>query len=72
MSEEREEGSITIGEMHKPLEEKDLGPTSIDVIDEQTSIGEVPLAELQVGNVQEQNKQIEQAQQYFQYLSVGV
>lgn len=61
--EEREERSIMTEEMDKPLEESGVGPTSIGVTDEQTSIGEVPLAELQEGKVQEQNREIEQAQE---------
>jgi archaellum component FlaC len=60
---EREERSIMTEEMDKPLEESGVGPTSIDVTDEQTSIGEVPLAELQEGKVQEQNREIEQTQE---------
>jgi hypothetical protein len=45
MSEEREEGSITTEEMYKPLEEGEIGPTSIDVTDNPNSIGEVSVAE---------------------------
>ncbi|MPZ06371.1 MAG: hypothetical protein GEU26_08145 [Nitrososphaeraceae archaeon] len=63
MWEEREERSIMTEEMDKPLKESEVGPTSIDVTDEQTSIGEVPLAELQEEKVQEQNREIEQAQE---------
>jgi type I site-specific restriction-modification system R (restriction) subunit len=61
MREEREEGSIVIEEMDKPLEESEVGPTtSIDVTDEQLSTVEAPPAEHEV---QEQNKQIERAQE---------
>jgi hypothetical protein len=63
MSEDREEGLIMIEEMDKPLEETGVGPTSLDVTDEQISIGEVPLSELQEEKVQEQNKEVEQAQE---------
>jgi hypothetical protein len=45
------------------LEETGVGPTSLDVTDEQISIGEVPLSELQEEKVQEQNKEAEQAQE---------
>ena len=62
MSEEGNEGSLMTAETGKPLEGRGVGPTSINVIDEQTSIGEVPLAELQE-EVQEQNKVIEQVQE---------
>lgn len=63
MSEDREEGLIMTEEMDKPLEETRVGPTSIDVTDEQISIGEVPLAELQEEKVQEQNREVEQVQE---------
>lgn len=63
MSEDREEGLIMVEEMDKPLEETAVGPTSLDVTDEQISIGEVPLSELQEEKVQEQNKEVEQAQE---------
>jgi hypothetical protein len=63
MSEDREEGLIMMKEMDKPLEETRVGPTSLDVTDEQISIGEVPLSELQEEKVQEQNKEVEQAQE---------
>ena len=63
MSEDREEGLIMVEEMDKPLEETGVGPTSFDVTDEQISIGEVPLSELQEEKVQEQNKEVEQAQE---------
>jgi hypothetical protein len=63
MSEDREEGLIMMEEMDKPLEETGAGPTSLDVTDEQISIGEVPLSELQEEKVQEQNKEVEQAQE---------
>jgi hypothetical protein len=49
MREEREEGSIVIEEMDKPLEESEVGPTtSIDVTDEQLSTVEAPPAEHEV------------------------
>ena len=60
MQEEREEGSIMTEEMNKPLEESEVGPTSIDVTDEQASLVEAFPAEHEV---QEQNKQIEQVQE---------
>ena len=63
MSEDREEGLIMMEEKDKPLEETGVGPTSLDVTDEQISIGEVPLSELQEEKVQEQNKEVEQAQE---------
>jgi hypothetical protein len=63
MSEDREEGLIMMEEMDKPLEETGVGPTSLDVTDEQISIGEAPLSELQEEKVQEQNKEVEQAQE---------
>ena len=63
MSEDREEGPVMIEEMDKPLEEMGVGPTLLDVTDEQISIGEVPLSELQEEKVQEQNKEVEQAQE---------
>ena len=63
MSEDREEGLIMMEEMDKPLEEMGVGPTLLDVTDEQISIGEVPLSELQEEKVQEQNKEVEQAQE---------
>jgi hypothetical protein len=63
MSEDREEGLNMIQEMDKSLEETRVGPTSIDVKDEQISIGEVPLAEIQDQKVQEQNKEVEQRQE---------
>ncbi len=63
MSEDREEGLIMMEGMDKPLEETGVGPTSLDVTDEQISIGEVPLSELQGEKVQEQNKEVEQAQE---------
>lgn len=63
MSEDREEGLIMTEEMDKPLEETRVGPTSIDVTDEQISIGEVPLVELQEEKVQEQNREVEQVQE---------
>jgi hypothetical protein len=60
MQEEREEGSIMAEEMNKPLEESEVGPTSIDVTDEQASLVEAFPAEHEV---QEQNKQIERVQE---------
>jgi hypothetical protein len=63
MSEDREEGLNKIEEMDKSLEETRVGPTSIDVTDEQISIGEVPLAGLQDEKVQEQNREVEQRQE---------
>jgi hypothetical protein len=54
MSEGSEEGAITIGEMDRPIEEKEVGPTSIDVTDNQDSIGEVSVTEPQEEKVQEQ------------------
>lgn len=63
MSEDREEGLIMMEEVDKPLEEMGVGPTSLDVTDEQISIGEVPPSELQEEKVQEQNKEVEQAQE---------
>ena len=63
MSDDREEGPVMIEEMDKPLEEMGVGPTLLDVTDEQISIGEVPLSELQEEKVQEQNKEVEQAQE---------
>ncbi len=65
MFEEGEEGSIITEEIaDKPLEEREVGPTSIDVTDERIStIGAPPPAEQQEEEVQEQNKQIERAQE---------
>jgi hypothetical protein len=74
MTEEGEEGTIVTEQMDKPLEESEVGPTSIDVIDERISIGptsidvideqpstgEIPPEEHEV---QEQNKQIVRAQE---------
>ena len=48
--------------MDKPLEESEVGPTSIDVTDEQPSTVETP-SEEQQEEVQEQNKQVERAQE---------
>ena len=67
---------MTVG-IDRPLEEIDVGPTSIDVTDNRVSIGpnsidvtdeqasilETPPAEQQEEKVQEQNKLIEQAQE---------
>jgi hypothetical protein len=39
MTEEGEEGTIVTEQMDKPLEESEVGPTSIDVTDERISIG---------------------------------
>ena len=77
MLEEGEEGFIMTEDMSRPLEEREVGPTSIDVTDDQISIGptsidvtdeqasilETPPVEQQEEKVQEQNKQIEQAQE---------
>lgn len=63
MSEEREEAPIMTEEMDKPLEEREVGHTSIGVTDEQLSIAEAPPAEQQGEKVQGQNKQIERAQE---------
>jgi hypothetical protein len=77
MSEEREEGPITTEELDGSFEEREIGPTSIDVTDEAVSMGptsidvtdeqasivETPTAEQQEEKVQDQNKQIEQAQE---------
>jgi|GEM_PF-2012404 len=54
MSEENEEEPLTTGEMDKPFEEREEGPTSIDVTDKQISIGEVPTAVPQEEIVQEE------------------
>jgi DNA repair exonuclease SbcCD ATPase subunit len=75
MTEEGEEGIIMTEQMDKPLEESELGPTSIDVTDERISIGltsidvtdeqpstvEIPPEEHE--EVQEQNKLVERAQE---------
>jgi hypothetical protein len=77
MLEEVEEGSLMTEETDNPLEENELGPTSIDVTDQRISIGPTSIdvtdeqasivktspAEQQEEKVQEQNKQIEQAQE---------
>ena len=77
MSEEGGEGFIIAEDMSEPLEERDVGPTSIDVTDDRVSIGptsidvtdeqasilETPPAEQREEILQEQNKQIEQAQE---------
>ena len=52
MSEDREEGPVMIEEMDKPLEEMGVGPTLLDVTDEQISIGEVTPSQLQDEKVQ--------------------
>jgi hypothetical protein len=39
MSGEGEEGTITTEDISKPLEERELGPTSLDVTDDRVSIG---------------------------------
>ena len=62
MAEEGEEGTIVTEQMDKPLEESELGPTSIDVTDKQPSVVEIPPEEQQE-EVQEQNKQVERAQE---------
>ena len=46
-------------------EQVSIGPTSIDVTDEEASMEEIPPADQQEEKVQEQNKQIEQAQEEF-------
>jgi hypothetical protein len=75
--EEGEEGSIITEEMDKPLEEIEVGPTSIDVTDERIPIGptsidvtdeqpstvEASPPAKQQEEVQEQNKQIEHSQE---------
>jgi hypothetical protein len=53
MSEEKEVGPIATEEMGKPLEESEVGPTSIDVTDYQDSIGEISVSESQEEKVQE-------------------
>jgi hypothetical protein len=73
-----ESGPISAEEvMNKLLDEREIGPTSIDVTDEPVSIGptsidvtdkqasttETPHAEQQLEKVEERNKQIEQAQE---------
>ena len=63
MSEDREEGPVMIEEMDKPLEEMGVGPTLLDVTDEQISIGEVPLSEPQGEKVQDHNRGIERVQE---------
>ena len=62
MRKEGEEGSIITEKMDEPSEEIEVGPTSIDVTDEQPSTVEAPSAEQQE-ELQEQNKQIEQSQE---------
>ena len=62
MAKEGEERAIVTEQMDKPLEESEVGPTSIDVTDEQPSTVETP-SEEQQEEVQEQNKQVEQAQE---------
>ena len=75
MTEEGDEGTIVTEQMDKPLEEREVGPTSIDVTDEMISIGptsidvteeqpsavETPSEEHE--EVQEQNKEVERAQE---------
>jgi DNA repair exonuclease SbcCD ATPase subunit len=75
MAEEGEEGIIVTEQMDKPLEESELGPTSIDVTDERISIGptSIDVTDEQPSTVetlpeeheevQEQNKQVERAQE---------
>jgi len=58
MSEEKEEVSITT-----EREEREGGPTSIDVTDNQNLIGEVSFVEPQEEKVQEQNREIERVQE---------
>ena len=62
MRKEGEEGSIITEKMDEPSEEIEVGPTSIDVTDEQPSTVEAPSAEQQE-ELQEQNKQKEQSQE---------
>jgi chromosome segregation ATPase len=76
MSEEEEGRSQIIEEIDNPLRENEVGPTSIDVTDERVSLGPTsidvtdeqasivwtPPAE-QLEEVQDQNKEIEQAQE---------
>ena len=78
MLEEGEESSMA-EEIDIPLEESEVGPTSIDVTDEAISVGptsidvtdeqasivEMPSTEEEEEKVQEQNKQIEQIQEEF-------
>jgi hypothetical protein len=61
MVEEGEEGTIVTEQMDKPLEESEVGPTSIDVTDEHPSTVEIPPEEHE--EVQGQKKQIEQSQE---------
>jgi hypothetical protein len=61
MAEEGEEGTIVTEQVDKPLEESEVGPTSIDVTDEQPSTVETSPEEHE--EVQEQNKQVERAQE---------
>jgi chemotaxis protein histidine kinase CheA len=79
---DEEEGSNMIEGVDNPLEEVNVGPTSLDVTDDRVSIGptsidvtdeqasilETPPAEQQEEKVQEQNKQIEQAQEESQII----
>lgn len=60
MSEVGEEGTIVTKQMDEPLEEREGGPSSIDVTCEQLLTVEAPTAKQEV---QDQNKQIEQAQE---------
>jgi hypothetical protein len=62
MWKEGEEGSIITEKMDEPSEEIEVGPTSIDVTDEQPSTVEAPSAEQQE-ELQEQNKQKEPSQE---------
>lgn len=50
-------------EEHRRLEGRGVGPTSIDVTDEQISAGEVPVAKRQEEKAQEQNRGIEQVEE---------
>jgi len=61
MTEEGEEGTIVTEQMDKPLEESEVGSTSIDVTYEQPSAVEIPPEEHE--ELQEQNKQVGQAQE---------
>lgn len=76
MSEEKEEGANTIEEVDKPLDERvavptsidvtddqiSIGPTSFDVTDEQISMEETPVIEPQEEKPQEQKRGIGQVQ----------
>ncbi len=63
MSEEREEGPIMTTEVNMQPEEREEGPTSIDVAGRQISIGEAPAIVPQEEKLQKQIKEIEQVQE---------